>query len=270
MLPSPPYNTGPQAQTTYQYPQRQTMPQATTTNPLNPVSSTTPVPRPRRQNSYNIMRIVAAVIVVGLAIALYFIWSSPTTAPTSPSITQQNVSTTPFTTNASSPTMNQGPTTTNSSTGSSPIDQGSDIQVYIVGAVKHPGVYTLPASARVYQLLQAAGGPLPNANLVALNMAAKLSDGQEVYVAVIGETPPANLGGVPGPVTGPTGTDTGQLININTASVGQMSLALHISSKTAQKIVDYRTQHGNYTSVDQLSQVVSRATYNKIKDLVTV
>ncbi len=54
----------------------------------------------------------------------------------------------------------------------------------IVGAVRHPGVYTLPASARVYQLLQAAGGPLPNADLVALNMAAKLSDGQEVYVAV--------------------------------------------------------------------------------------
>ncbi len=265
MLPSPPYNTGPQAQTTYQYPQRQTMPQATTTNPLNPVSSTTPVPRPRRQNSYNIMRIVAAVIVVGLAIALYFIWSSPTTAPTSPSITQQNVSTTSFTTNATSPTMNQGPATTNSST-----DSSGDIQVYIVGAVKHPGVYTLPASARVYQLLQAAGGPLPNANLVALNMAAKLSDGQEVYVAVIGETPPPNLGGAPGPATGPAGVGSGQLININTASVDQMSLALHISSKTAQKIVDYRTQHGNYTSVDQLSQVVSRAVYNKIKDLVTV
>ena len=50
----------------------------------------------------------------------------------------------------------------------------------------------------------------------------------------------------------------------------QMRLALHISSKTAQKIADYRTQHGNYTSVDQLSQVVSKAIYTKIKDQVTV
>ena len=225
------------------------MQQATTTNPLAPVSSTnvgtSPVLRPKRQSPYNYMRIVAAVIVVGLAIALYFIWSSPTTAPASPSITQQNVSTTPFTTNATS-------ITTNSSTGSSPIDQGSDIQVYIVGAVKHPGVYTLPASARVYQLLQAAGGPLPNANLVALNMAAKLSDGQEVYVAVIGETPPPNLGGMPGPSTGPAGTGAGigQLININTASVDQMRLALHISSKTAQEIVDYRTHHHPILSLE--------------------
>lgn len=262
MLPTPPpqqsayQHSGPDAQATYQFPQRQTMPQATTTNPLNSASSMTPVPRPRHQNSYNLMRIVAAVIVVGLAIALYFIWSSPTTAPASPSITQQNVSTTSFTTNATN-------TTTNSST-----DSSGDIQVYVVGAVKHPGVYTLPASARVYQLLQAAGGPLPNANLVAMNMAAKLSDGQEVYVAVIGETPPGNLGGTAGAGTDATGT--GQLININTASVDQMRLALHISSKTAQEIVDYRTQHGNYTSVDQLSQVVSKAIYAKIKEQVTV
>jgi competence protein ComEA len=265
MLPTPPpqrsayQHSDPLAQTTYQFPQQQTMPQATTTNPLNPLSSTTPVPRPRRTH----IRIVAAVIVVGLAIALYFIWRSPTTTPASPNITQQNISTSSFTTNATN-------TTTISSTASSPIYRGSEIQVYVVGAVKHPGVYTLPADARVYQLLQAAGGPLPNANLVALNMAAKLNDGQEVYVAAIGETPPANLGGVPGPGTGPTGTGTGQLININTASVDQMRMALHISSKTAQEIVDYRIQHGNYTSVDQLSQVVSKAVYNKIKDLVTV
>jgi len=137
-----------------------------------------------------------------------------------------------------------------------------------VGAVKHPGVYTLPVDARVYQLLQAAGGPLPNANLVALNMAAKLNDGQEVYVPVIGETPPVT-GGVPGPDTGSTAAGGG-LININTASVDQMRQALHVSSKTAQKIIDYRLQHGPYTSVDQLQQVVSRSIYNKIKDLVTV
>ncbi len=259
MLPTPPYHTNPQAQTAYQISQRQTLPQAqTTTNPLDPVTSMYPgapsAPVPKRTR----MRIVAASIVVVLAIAFYFVWRSPTTAPSPPSITQQNVSTSSFTANATS-------TTTNSS-----INAGGEIQVYIVGAVKHPGVYTLPADARVYQLLQAAGGPLPNANLVALNMAAKVSDGQEVYVAVIGETPPTSTGGVPGTGTGPGTASPGQLININTASVEEMRQALHISSRTAQKIVDYRMQHGNYTSVDQLLQVVSKAVYDKIKDLVTI
>ncbi len=123
--------------------------------------------------------------------------------------------------------------------------------------------------ARVYQLLRMAGGPLPNANLVALNMAARLNDGQEVYVPVIGETPPTYSGGVPGPGTSsPTGS--GQLVNINTATVDEMRQTLHISARMAQKIIDYRTQHGNYTSVDQLLQVVSKATYSKINDQVTV
>src|SRR5262249_9653907 len=118
MLPRPPYNTGSQTQegpADYQFPQRQVMPQATTTRTGSSTDvGTSPLPRPKRSH----MRIVAAVIVVGLAVALYFVWSSPTTAPTSPTITQQNISTTSFTTNATT-------TTTNSSTGSSPIDRGS-------------------------------------------------------------------------------------------------------------------------------------------------
>ncbi len=253
MLPTPPYHVGPPA--AYQISQQQTTPLAGTSNQLAPGGST-PLPSASSQKR-TYTRIIAAIIAIGLAIALYFIWRSPTTTPPAPSITQQNVSTSPFTTNATS-------TTTNPST-----NDASTIQVYIVGAVKHPGVYTLPVSARVYQLLRMAGGPLPNANLVALNMAARLNDGQEVYVPVIGETPPTSSGGVPGPGTSsPTGS--GQLVNINTATVDEMHQTLHISARTAQKIIDYRTQHGNYTSVDQLLQVVSKATYSKIKDQVTV
>ena len=145
------------------------------------------------------------------------------------------------------------------------------MQVYVVGAVKHPGVYTLAAGARVYQLVQAAGGPLPNANLVALNLAAKLSDGQEVYVTVVGEIPPTYMGGVPGPGTGNSGTtNSGQLVNINTASVDEMRQSLHLSSTTAQNIVNYRSQHGSFTSIDQLLQVVSKSIYDRIKNQITV
>ena len=201
-------------------------------------------------------RIIAIALALALAIALYLIWHSSASTSTgiSPGITQQNFGGT---------SANTASSTANSSTSS------GDIQVYVVGAVRHPGVYTLPASARVYQLLQAAGGPLPDANLVALNLAAPLNDGEEVYVVANGEIPPAYQGGVPGPGVNSTAT-TGQLVNINTASVDEMRQALHLSSTTAQNIINYRLQHGPYTSIDQLKQVVSTSTYDKIKNLVTI
>ena len=199
-------------------------------------------------------RIIAIIIVLALGVALYFIWRTPASTNPTPAITQQNFSGTS--------------SNSSGSTGSSLTTNG-DIQVYVVGAVKHPGVYMLPTGARVYVLLQAAGGALPNANLVALNLAAPLSDGEEVYVLVNGEKPPAYVGGVPGPGTNGTAT-TGQLVNINTASADEMRQSLHISSATAQSIVNYRQQNGPYTSIDQLQQVVSKSIYDKIKGLITV
>ena len=195
-------------------------------------------------------RIIAAVLTLALAGVIAYIWFSPSAATTSTSsLGQQNFNT---------QSANGTPT-------------GGVIHVYVVGAVKNPGVYTLPQGARVYELLQAAGGPLPDANLVALNLAAPLTDGQEVYVIAKGEAPPTYLGGVPGPgANGTPSTGNNQLVNINTASADEMRQALHISSATAQKIIDYRNQHGPYTSVDQLLQVVSRSIYDKIKNLVTV
>jgi competence protein ComEA len=249
MAPMPSQQANLQAQTTQQVWQQQTIPHATTIDPSATGSSILTDPLTTSTKKRVSVRIVAAAIVIALAIALYLIWHAPTTTTSSPIITQQNYIST------------AAPSTTNVST-----DTSGFIQVYIVGAVKHPGVYKLPADARVYQLLQAAGGPLPNANLVALNMAAKLTDGQEVYVTVVGETPPTYLGGVPGPGT----PNAGSLVNINTASAAEMQQMLHISSKTAQTIIDYRLQHGNYSSVEELSQVVSKSIYDKIKGLVTV
>jgi competence protein ComEA len=99
-----------------------------------------------------------------VAVALFFTWHASSITTTPPGITQQNINGTSSSANSSTSTTNSG-----------------DIQVYVTGAVKHPGVYTLPSDARIFQLLQAAGGTLPNANLVALNLASKLTDGEEVY-----------------------------------------------------------------------------------------
>jgi len=216
--------------------------------------SLTPISASRFPNKNKLTRIVAIIIILALCIALYFIWHTPASTNSSPVITQQNFS---------------GTTSNSSVNTSNPLTTNGNLHVYVVGAVKHPGVYILPTGARVYLLVQDAGGPLPNADLVALNLAAPLSDGQEVYVTRIGEKPPTYIGGVPGP--GTTGSSTtGQLININTASVDEMRQNLHISATTAQSIVNYRQQNGPFSSIDQLQLVVSKSIYTKIKGLITV
>lgn len=199
-------------------------------------------------------RILAIVIILALAIALYFIWHTPASTNPPPVITQQNFS---------------GPTSNSSSSTGSALTTNVEIHVYVVGSVKHPGVYTLRSGARIYQLLQAAGGALPNADLIRLNLAAPICDGEEVYVVAYGEKPPINSEGAP--CSGTSGsTSAGQLVNINTASADEMRLSLHISSTTAQSIVNYRLQHGPYTSIDQLQLAVSKSIYDRIKGLITV
>ena len=224
-----------------------------------PDLSATPETNPAAPPSKNLLkrkftRIIAIFIILALGITLYFIWRTPASTNPAPVITQQNFSGT--SSNSSGSTI------------SSPTTNG-DIHVYVVGAIKHPGVYILPTGARVYLLLQAAGGALPNANLVALNLAAPLSDGEEVYVLVNGEKPPTYVGGVPGTGTGGS-TNAGQLVNINTASVDEMRQSLHLSTTTAQSIVNYRQQNGPFTSIDQLQLVVSKTIFAKIKGLVTI
>jgi len=231
------------------------------------ISSASPLPdsvakKSKPGKKRTIQRVIVAAIGLALIILIYIIWNpaAPTSTASGPAITQQNFSGAP--TSASSNTSS----TSSSSTGD------GNIQVYITGAVKKPGVYTLPSDARVYQLLQAAGGPQAQANLVALNLAAKLTDGEEVYVTVIGEAPPTYMGGVPGPANGTnsaSGSTTG-LVNINTATVTELEQSLHVSSTTANNIVNYRTQNGDYTSVDQLLQVISTSIFNRIKNMVTV
>ena len=243
--------------------------------PVVPLTASIPIPSTSHKKR-NVLRIIAALLVLGLAGAIYFIWN--TTVPTT-------------TTTASSSGNQQSVTQQSFSAASTPEPATDGIRVYVVGAVKNPGIYTLASGARVYDLLQAAGGPLPSANLVVVNLAAKLSDGQEVYITQIGETPPSYSVSVSSASGGKTGTGVtssssggnsttsgsgadgntnGQLVNINTASVDELSKGLHISKKTAQTIVDYRTQNGDFSSVDQLAQVVSHAIYTKIKAECTV
>ena len=139
---------------------------------------------------------------------------------------------------------------------SGPGFDSTTISAYILGAVAAPGVYTLPSGARVQDLVAAAGGAQEDADLARVDLAARVADGQEVYVPRVGETVPLMLGGK---------------LDINVASADDLHRALGISLTIARRIVAYRAAHGSFTAVSQLLLVpISRDEYDKIKDLVTV
>ncbi len=124
---------------------------------------------------------------------------------------------------------------------------GSDVVVDVAGAVRRPGVYRLPAGARVVDAIDRAGGAAGGALLEGINRAARLADGQQVMV------PARGPGGSIVTAAG-TATDDGP-ISLGSATVEQLDTIDGIGPVTAAKIVEYRDQHGGLASVDQLDQV---------------
>jgi len=134
-----------------------------------------------------------------------------------------------------------------SSGGFSLDSSGGDVVVHVTGAVARPGVYRLPAGARVTDAVQRAGGPSGGALLEAINLAARLADGQQVVVPKAGPT------GAPLATSGATGEEGP--ISLGTATAEQLEGIDGIGPVTAQKILEYRDQQGGLASVDQLDQV---------------
>ena len=124
---------------------------------------------------------------------------------------------------------------------------GGDVVVDVAGAVARPGVYRLPAGARVTDAVQRAGGATGVAMLEAINLAARLADGQQVVV------PRKGPAGAPVAAAG-AGAEDGP-ISLGTATVEQLDTIDGIGPVTAQDIVEFREQHGGLSSVDQLDQV---------------
>lgn len=122
-----------------------------------------------------------------------------------------------------------------------------DVVVDVAGAVASPGVYRLPSGARVTDAVQRAGGATGAAQLEAINLAARLADGQQVVV------PKNGPGGAPLAAAGPA-SDAAP-ISLGTATVEQLDTIDGIGPVTAQDIVDFREEHGGLSSVEQLDQL---------------
>jgi competence protein ComEA len=140
--------------------------------------------------------------------------------------------------------------------------------VDVAGWVRHPGVYEFATGQRVIDAIDAAGGARPGADLAALNLAAPLTDGTQILVPKSGPAPAG--GGTTIPGTGDAGG--GALVNVNTASATELETLDGIGEVIAAAIVDYRTQNGPFTSVDQLEDVsgIGPSTLEAIRDAVTV
>lgn len=139
-------------------------------------------------------------------------------------------------------------------------DEPESIEVHVAGAVLRPGVVQLPSGSRLYEAILAAGGATDKADPDRLNLAAVVEDGQKVLVPIRGEPDPADastgVSPAPGSASGGTGpANGGGKINLNTASVEELGTLPRVGPVLAQRIVDWRQQHGRFKTVQELDAV---------------
>jgi competence protein ComEA len=143
---------------------------------------------------------------------------------------------------------------------------GGALIVHVAGAVRAPGVYRMRTGARVDDAVRRAGGALPRADLTQVNLAAKVEDGRQIVVprrVAVGSAP-AEAGTSP--------TQPGVPLNLNMATLEQLDELPGVGPATAQKIIDYREEHGAFGSVEELGQVpgIGDVRLAALRDLVRV
>ncbi len=146
----------------------------------------------------------------------------------------------------------------------------SAIVVDVSGAVRSPGVYHLEAGSRVEDAVAAAGGLADNAFIDSVNMAALLADGSKVLIPASADQQNAEPAGDTGNSSNPSRVVFP--VNINTAPLEVLIELPGIGEVKAQAIIDYRTQHGPFTALEDIQEVsgIGPATYEKLKDLITI
>ena len=138
-----------------------------------------------------------------------------------------------------------------------------DVYVHVSGAVREPGLYRLADGARVVDAVAAAGGFADDADRAAVNLAREVVDGEQL---VVGIPPPP---GAPAEASGAAGAG---LVNLNTATLGDLDSLPRIGPAIAQRILDWREENGRFTSIDDLLAVpgIGDKMIASLRDLVTV
>jgi competence protein ComEA len=128
----------------------------------------------------------------------------------------------------------------------------SRIYVHVAGAVRRPGLYRLRGRSRVAEALERAGGTLPRAELTAVNLAARVEDGQQVVVPVAGAAPTL-AAGTGGASAAPGGA--GVKLSLAAATAEQLEELDGIGPTLAERIIEFRDETGGFRSVEQLQEV---------------
>jgi competence protein ComEA len=189
------------------------------------------------------VRAMAAVAVVVVLVAGFLAWKS---RPQVDEVVSEPAATTP------------GPAPAGSAAAV------GELVVAVGGKVREPGLVRLAAGARVADALEAAGGAQPGVDVAPLNLARKVVDGELIMVGASPPPGPAAAGGTPGAAGG--------LINLNTATLGQLDTLPGVGPVLAQRILDARDAQGGFRAVTDLRKVdgIGESRYEQLKDLVTV
>ena len=141
-------------------------------------------------------------------------------------------------------------------------EKNEEITIHIIGEVKYPGIVVLKNGQRIVDAIEAAGGETEEADLNKLNLAQILNDGDKVYVPNKAEEIEDYK-----ETTGKSST-----VNLNTATLEELTSLPGIGESTAQKIIDYRKQNGKFKAIEDLKNVsgIGESKFDNIKDKITV
>ncbi|MBZ6292562.1 ComEA family DNA-binding protein [Streptomyces olivaceus] len=224
---------------------------------------------------------LTALLVVAAVFAVQHFWSGRTQSVAAPEVVREaaayGAKEAGPTTGGAAPTG--APAGAATATATTTASAGAEIVVDVGGKVRKPGVHSLPAGSRVADALRAAGGVRPGTKTDGLNRARFLVDGEQV---IVGASPPPGAGttaggsaGSPGSPGSPGSAGAGGAapaapVSLNTGTADQLETLPGVGPVLAQHIIDYRTQHGGFRSVDELREVngIGERRFADLRDLV--
>jgi competence protein comEA helix-hairpin-helix repeat region len=151
-------------------------------------------------------------------------------------------------------------------------EMGTGIFVHIDGWIQNPGVYEIKENDRVNTIIEKAGGLKEGASIKSINLAARLSDGDKIYIPNREEEKQIETTEVKGNNTGTVKITKNSKININKASISELKQITGIGESTANKIIDYRENVGKFKKIEDIKEVkgIGDSKYESIKDKITI